>query len=449
MMYLTVASALLALTSFVSAQVTDLQSASGTAVNRIWLEAGFVYIDDRSWTPIVSSSKEWAKPTSVFISLPDIGGNLYNSPTNKFLAPRVKSKVTNGDNSRSFLVKLQQANDSACSKQWYVPQFLSTKVQISWMIVEQGVYSLGSRMFIIGEGNMTRANADATATIANGNAIRIWYPENCLGVAGSCEHPGTDAARGAVTQLQTDNNKINGREFFLYVRIKVVFSRHIQLVLIPHSSATSSIFTITTKEIVAYMIFETPVNMKCLEKMVFETNVYSAVVSSTAINVNYANTYLYPPGLFGGLSTVSLTDATVLRQFNNGINSGNFITQEDQCFDEQTIHTTAETAFTIVVGEIAGVNTLTCKVKFEGVETFAPTFAPTNKPTTANPTAAPTFAPTQKPTLNPTQKPTLNPTANPTLNPTLAPTLNPTTAAPTGVCSDAELEVTFRKTARR
>ncbi|CAE7519397.1 Htp1, partial [Symbiodinium microadriaticum] len=466
MLYLTILAALLACAS---AQVTDLQL-SGASVSYIWLESGFVYIDDRQWYPISTVTSQFTKATSVFISLPDQGGTLYDSPSNVFLAPRVKNRMTQSDNKRTFSVKLQQANDSFCSKQWRIPQYLTDKVQVSWMVVQRGAYEIsGGHQFIIGEGNMTRADGSSTATVANGNAIRLWFPENCMGVAGSCTHSGTDSNRGAVAQLQTDNNQIdNGREFFLYIRIRVVFSRHIQLVLIPHSSIASSIFTVTTPEIGAYIVFDTPLNIRCLEKAVFETAIFFPV-TSTARFINYQNTYLYPPGLYGGLSTVSLVDATVLRQFSNGINSGNFITQEDQCAEEQTIHTAEETAYIIVLGEIATTPTTECKVSFGGVETFSPTHTPTGDPTrmptpvptrtpTTTPTRSPTSAPspvpsatpTRAPTRSPTNAPTFSPTRNPTVAPTNAPThnptVNPTTAAPTGQCAGTELEATFRKT---
>ena len=373
MICISIAAALVAgICSFTSAQVTDL--ILDTAVTNNWLEVGFIDIDDREWTTISTTSTGWMKDTTVFVSLPDIGGNTFDDPSNTFLAPRVKSKVTEVDNSRTFQVKLQQGNDSFCSKEFYVPQYLSSKVQVSWMVVQQGAYELDNAMFIIGEGDMTRTDADSTATVENGNAIRIWYPENCTGVVGYCTHNGTTL--GAVAQLQTDNNKIdNDQEFFLYVRIRVIFSRHIQLVLVPHSSTDPSIFAISTPETAGYIVFDTPLNIQCLEKMVFETEIYTPV-TSTAINVNYQNTYLYPPGLYGSISTVSLVDATVLRQFGNGINSGNFITQEDQCAEEQTIHTAEETAYIIVVGEVVSTPTLQCQVTFTGVVS-SPTLAPT------------------------------------------------------------------------
>ena len=370
-------STLLGFCSYVLGQVTDLQLSE--PVSYIWLEIGYIFIDDADWTVVTTVSDEFQKPTSVFISLPDQGGSLYDSPTNIFLAPRVRNRVTNSGNTRSFEVKLQQANDSYCSKEWRVPAFLPRPVSVSWMVVQRGVYEVsGGHQFIIDEGPLTRADASSTATVENGNAIRLWFPENCSSVVGPCTHSGADEDRGAVTQLQTDNNKVDGgREFFLYIRIRVTFSRHIQLVLIPHSSIDPSIFTITTPETGAYMVFDTPLNIRCLEKAVFETAIFTPVTSNAKF-VNYQNTYLYPPGLYGGLSTVSLVDATVLRQFSNGINSGNFITQEDQCAEEQTVHTAEETAYIIVVGEIASTPTIECKVTFNSF-TDQPTSAPTGQ----------------------------------------------------------------------
>jgi predicted RecA/RadA family phage recombinase len=408
------------------------------SVNHRWMEVGQKSINDKVWSTVITKNADWVKDAVVFISLPDIGGELYTEGV--FLAPKLKNIVRNGDNTVSFDVKLVQANDSFCSKQWYKPTYLPSNVAISWLVIEEGAYTMNSADYMVGKGPITRANADSTATVQNGNAIRFFYVTNCDGDTTNtpCLHSGLDANRGAITQLQTSVNTIDGgRDFFLYVRVKIVYSRHVQLVLIPHSSASSSIFTITNPETAAYLVFDTPLTVSCTEGLVFETHIFQPV-TSTKIDVNYANTYNYPPGLFGAISTQSLTDATVLRQFNNGVNTGHFITQEDQCFDEQTIHTAAETAYVFVIGESPGVaSTLQC-LSYNSLLTDAPSAAPTivTVSPSASPSAAPSMAPvaiTESPTIA-TAAPSANPTAAPTVMVTVAATDSPSaspSAAPT------------------
>ena len=219
-------------------------------------------------------------------------------------------------------------------------------------------------------------------------------------------------------------------DFFLSVRSKIILSRHIQLVLSPHSSFDSTLYEIDTPETVAYFIFPAPLKMNCLEGMLFETHIYSTV-TSVAIKVPFDFTYDYPPGLFGMLgSTVSIVDSTTLRTFGRTNSSASFITQEDQCTDEQTVHTSPELAFTFIVGELHdSISDIRCYVRFSTAETFPPTSSPTIVPTmspTRTPTVTPTFTPSTMPTTTPTTVPTTVPTTTPTANPSVTPTADPT-----------------------
>eukprot|EP00602_Paraphysomonas_sp_CaronLab_P008383 CAMPEP_0185024300 /NCGR_PEP_ID=MMETSP1103-20130426/7313_1 /TAXON_ID=36769 /ORGANISM="Paraphysomonas bandaiensis, Strain Caron Lab Isolate" /LENGTH=446 /DNA_ID=CAMNT_0027557225 /DNA_START=100 /DNA_END=1440 /DNA_ORIENTATION=- len=431
--------ALLSLLVSTAVEAQPVNVITNQILDHEWLEVGFVDIDDREWTTIKSRNDNWEENVTVFISLPDIGGSLHTEGLP--IVSRLRNiEYVSSENVWQFDVKLVQANDSYCSKEWYVPQYLSNKVQISWLIVEKGVYNLSSNFFIVSSGDVTRNNSEPIATPGNKNAVRLWYPTGCDGdFENSCTHPGSNLA--AIVQLQSNVNKVDGGfDMFLYVRIRIIFVRHIQVVLIPHSSSDPSIFRIMTPEDTAFMVFDTPLSIICIERMVFETATFQPV-TSTKIEVDYQNVYDYPPGLYGAISTVSLTDATTLRQFNNTVNRGRFITQEDQCVDEQTVHTAEETAYTITVGESReAVNNYTCLVRFNSaVDTSAPTLHPTVSPTTS-PTASPTASPTSSPTANPTHSPTAAPTRSPTASPTVV-----QTSAPTGSCTAAELEVKFTK----
>ena len=254
----------------------------------------------------------------------------------------------------------------------------------------------------------------------------------------------------AIQQIQTSINSIPGNdpadvgvEYFLSVRSKFIAARHIQFVMSPHSSFDPALYELDTPEIVGYFVFPTGMKETCLEGMVFETHLYQTV-TSLAILVPFVFEYDYPPGMFGMLgSTVSVVDSTTLRTFGRTNTSAHFITQEDQCTDEQTIHTTEEWAYTFIVGESQSLSTeKQCYVRFSsaianptGVPSSTPTTTPTQFPS-ALPTRTPTNSPTVVPTQNPSHSPTLSPTLTPTTVPSGTPTVTPSripTALPSAI----------------
>jgi hypothetical protein len=186
-MYRSLAGVFFLLASYVMSQPIDRQLQA--VVDHDWFEVGVDNIDDRTWTTITTLSTAWERTAAVFISLPDIGGELYTEGI--FLAPKLKNIMRNGDNTVSFDVKLVQANDSFCSKQWYVPAYLPSKVRIFWTVMEHGVYTLNNSMLIVSDGNITRNNSDSIATVQNENAVRLFYPTNCDGdtTGATCVHP--------------------------------------------------------------------------------------------------------------------------------------------------------------------------------------------------------------------------------------------------------------------
>ena len=412
---------------------------SESNVTHKWFEVGFKLASDVEWSSVTTNNREWQENIVVFISLPSFGGSHYSE--GKMIAPKMQQEASkNSDGSYSFSFKLVQANDSFCELTWSTPTFLG-ETQLSWMVMEKGAYYIDGHPIIVGSGDINRVDNSGSATVANGNAVRLNYPTGCEGNVNSpCAMTGVNsqAELGALQQLQTSVNTIdNGNDLFLSVRTRVVNIRHIQLVIFPHSSSEPSFFEITTPEVVAYLVFSS-FEFVCLESMVFETAIYEGVTSSP-IHVDFFHNFDYIPGLFGTLgSTVSLVDATTVRSFNSSTTGSNYITQEDQCDTEQTDHVTEERVFVFIVGEAAGSSsTFSCNVVFNSaVNTGSPSVAPS-----ALPSPSPTLTPTSLPTSSPTVAPTTTPTARPTISPTV-----PETASPTEQCNAAEFEVKFTKT---
>ena len=123
--------------------------------------------------------------------------------------------------------------------------------------------------------------------------------------------------------------------------------------LVPHDSVDPSYFEITTPEMVAFLIFPTEQRAVCLEGFAFETRTFTGV-THFAVALDFAFTYDYRPGVYGMLgSVVSMVDSTTLSMYDRSVSSAIFITKEDQCVSEQTIHTTPETVYVLIFGEVS------------------------------------------------------------------------------------------------
>ena len=159
---------------------------SNLTVEHTWLEVGFAYVDDTEWLSITTKNTDFATDVVAFISLPDIGGSLYNESIP--LVPKMLQKPQqNEDKTWTFSAKLVQAKGSLCSTEWYIPVPIEP-VQISWLAIEQNMFEMSIyndnfdfvkyQTLLIGSSNITRNNSDTDlgdgATNANGNFERIW-----------------------------------------------------------------------------------------------------------------------------------------------------------------------------------------------------------------------------------------------------------------------------------
>ena len=399
--------------------VVDMISKAPVTTN--WMEGGYANMDDGSWTRVTTILTTFVN-ASVFVSLPDIGSN---GVSGGFPAiARIRNVVSNGQ--VSFDARIYQANDSYCSKEWYVPVSLSSPLSMSWLVAENGAYNLSQSIaFIIGRGAITRQDSSTTNT---NNFIRFIYPMGCVSSTLPCGFS-SESPAGLILQLQT----------LVYDRLlipRVVNSalRFFRAVLQPHDSLDSSYYVMLTPETMSYMAFTSGVSIGCVEGLAFDTNTFNSV-TSTELSITFGHTYTLPPGIYGVIgSGTSLSDSTGLNVFKRTTTSASVITQEDQCVDQETDHTTPEVVHVLVVGKSAALSSscLVCKLVFTPQVSVSPSRAPTlqsSVPTT-NPTRLPSRSPTSTPSTTPSTSPTRSPSSVPSFLPSRIPTRVPS-ASPT------------------
>lgn len=373
--------------------VSTLNMYTNSPPTSIWLEGGFTEITDSYWVHISTKSKKFEYP-AVFISLPEIAGE--TSSDGYPAIARVCNIFTAGY--VTFQVKIYQANDSYCSKQWRIPKKIDPPLKVSWLVVEKGAYNLDGHYFIIGSGNVYRVNSIATDPQ---NYVRLNHPTGCGGVGGECLFSQSGNI-GFIAQLQT----------LIYDRLIIprafsVQRRFIRVVLQPHDSTNAAYYAMPIAETLAYFAFEDGVSITCVENMTIETHIFNNV-THLPIAISYKYIYETPPGVFGILgSSNSLTDSTGLRSFARTVSSAKIITQEDQCVDEETVHTTGERVFILIIGTQGQRDACyNCGTKFTpdpGTPTMSPTRVPTRKPSPVSPSV---ISPTRLPTLLPVAPPT-------------------------------------------
>jgi hypothetical protein len=397
-----------------------------TTISRKFMSVGYTNLDDSGWKSVTTPNTEFLKPVIVILGLPNIPGQ--TSSDGYPAVPKMQGVATkNGDGSYTFAAKIVQANDSYCSKQWRTPTKLTSAIQVSWIVVEQGAWLIDGNRFITGEGTVTRASGATTATTANGNLNTIFYPVGCNATSPTENCKMSMTNRGAVGQVMTNNNvKQPGIDMFLSVRGKSVNERQTGWVLIPHDASDPNYFVLSA-ETLGYIIFATGITARCVEGFFMEFSANQVNFLKTTMTFQYQ--YNYYPGIFGTIGTVtSMVDATTLRTFDRTFRQASFITQEDQCVDQETDHTTFETVYLFVVGEsyVNATGNSVCDINY--ISALAPTASPTIAP--SRPTSSPTFQPSRSPTRAPTISfsPSFQPSVIPSLAPSVTPSFSPSSS---------------------
>ena len=363
-----------------------------SVVHNPWMETGRVYLNDQQWVNLTTESSDFSDP-AVFISVPSIGTS--DTSIGLVVAPRVHNIVVTGGKV-SFDVKLYQANDSFCSKQWYIPQEISPDVKVSWIVAEKGAYNVSGNYFMVGSGDINRPSS---AGSDDSNAIRVNFPTGCVSSTVPCRFgDGTDVA--AVQQLQT---LVYDR--FLTVRAKIVGLGFARYVLIPHSAADSNYLVLPDPELVGYIAFDSAMNLNCMERISFLGE--STMSNSLRTDISFGSVFADSVNMFGMISTItSNIDATSLRTFSPSQTGVSFVLQEDQCQSEQTFHSTIEKVSVLSIGELSFVTSeVNCKVQYKSIvvsNTNFPSSAPSCTPS-QDPSSVPSFSPSVS--LEPTGSP--------------------------------------------
>jgi hypothetical protein len=321
--------------------------------------------------------------------------------------------------SYQFQARLVQPNDSYCPQIWWTP-VPSPSINVGWLIVEEGVYNITSSQLIFASGEMTRENSVPNI---NDDRPALYHAKVVMNFTTGCDVNDLDAVcefvekisdfppitipapgggtssvvysatgwshLGASNQIQTSINKVPddpSKELWMNTRVRQVFPDRIVMLLAVHSvysefnkdvmvniGPNNFNFTlypdyadIHTAEVVSYFVWEKNIRLTCVEGLVMETSI-EFPVTDRSIQMDYFYEYESIPGLFSMIGSLnSLGDTTSLRVFNRTISGSRFITQEDQCTDEELKHTTSEVAFSMVVGKAKGVlGTTQCFIAYD------------------------------------------------------------------------------------
>jgi hypothetical protein len=323
-----------------TSQTYDLISKKN--VDHLFATVGFTYIDDSHWSTITTSSNQFVKETIVLVSIPE------SSRATPAVVKLQQEAMLNEDKTVTFSMKLVQPNDSFCSKQFYTPQWYSP-VQVSWMVMEVGAYSINGQPFIAGKGIVTRSSVETVATFANGNLNAVWFPTGCDSPTVSCVLDAAD--RGAIGLVQTNNNvKEAGKTLYLTVRAKIIDYRRGQWVLVPHDVAGGvATYHQLTEEVLGYLAFQVGASVQCAEGLSVET--FRFYMNYIPLSLSYTKTYHSPPGVFGTVGTITSLCNTYLRSSDPSTTGKSLILSEDQCVTAETRHLTSESVFALVIGQ--------------------------------------------------------------------------------------------------
>jgi len=209
---------------------------------------------------------------------------------------------------------------------------------IAWMVVERGMFNVSHNAYNIQKDWINRTNINDSTDFRNRRTSFTQY--GCFGSA--IKQCVWDAGFSALQLLSIAQLLTTRYSRFLLLRGSLSAKKNrVTYYLTPHDSTMAANYYIPNPgEDYAFMIFEENVNSDCVEGLAIESYRYN--INYFRTRVNYKHTFTQPPGIFGMVNTLLGRDSLGLRSFNILTPRADFITQEDKCFDSETIHINAE-----------------------------------------------------------------------------------------------------------
>ena len=381
---------------------------TGLPLSSPWMEYGHVLVSDHSWTTISSKKSDFGKAI-VLMGLTDVMPQFV-------LTTQTVSTV----GVATFRVKFSQENpNSTVCPGWALMPSLPY-IRVPYAIFEEGAFDVSGHYFMTRSGPIARKYASPVSSIQ-----RFEFSENC---PDACQFSAIDVV-GVVSQLQSYvNNRI------AVIRVIATAKKFARLLLQTHDSPITDNTILPFNETVGVLAFQFSDPLYCTGGFSMGLKQVKGVTHVPSY-VSFGISFVTPPAVMGSISAQGINDFVELRVANKTAFGARLHAGEDQCADEEVVHSNLETVHLLTLGEVYSNPQLRvdCGVLYDSSLSKAPTSEPTSEPTRV-PTRVPTSAPSMLPTATPTQTPTCAPSASPTHTPTTEPTSNPT-LSPTAVPS--------------
>jgi hypothetical protein len=224
------------------------------------------------------------------------------------------SNILNAAGSVSFQLKLLSTNDSYCSKQWWIPEKYSSKLEVSWFVAEEGGYTINGSQIVIGSAAIS------------GDVTRVDWE---FSFGSSCHYPAQDTdddyAPAGIFTLQTMNNEatyISPRTTEWWYKQSTNKCSYAwstgRFFLEPHEGFPIDERLMLTTESLAYLLFDsTPHVIDCLSGSRLEFGSVHGLTDQPSLlplrsPIDSSSTFV---GIYGSVNGYQGGDSFVIRTF--------------------------------------------------------------------------------------------------------------------------------------